>query len=262
MFEDEKIDFIESLPESDMILIIWIKLLTLAGKTNAKGYIFLTENIPYTDEMLAHKFRRPLNIVRLALETFKMLGMIEDDGQGIYITNWEKHQNIEGMERVRELTRNRVNKHRKEQKLLDCNVTSNATVTQSNAIDIDKELDIDKEKEYIPYAEVRDLYNQICASLPSIRTLSNNRKKSISARWKENKDIAVFEELFKKAESSEFLTGNNNRNWRADFDWLMNEHNMTKVLEGRYQSKPERKEPDATDFESYYGNEPTKEIDW
>ena len=61
MFEDEKIDFIESLPESDAILVIWIKLLTLAGKCNAGGFIFLTEKIPYTTEMLAHKFRRPIN---------------------------------------------------------------------------------------------------------------------------------------------------------------------------------------------------------
>ena len=56
MFEHEKLDFILSLPESDAIIIIWIRLLTLAGKVNVGGYVFLTENIPYTEEMLAHKF--------------------------------------------------------------------------------------------------------------------------------------------------------------------------------------------------------------
>ncbi|NLC26147.1 MAG: replication protein, partial [Fastidiosipila sp.] len=64
MFDDEKIDFIESLPEADAILIIWIKLLTLAGKCNAGGFIYLADNIPYTEEMLTHKFKRPLNTVR------------------------------------------------------------------------------------------------------------------------------------------------------------------------------------------------------
>ncbi|MCR8983176.1 phage replisome organizer N-terminal domain-containing protein [Brevibacillus laterosporus] len=59
MFDDQKIDFLESLPEADAILVIWIKLLTLAGKCNAGGYIFLTESIPYTDEMLSHKFKGP-----------------------------------------------------------------------------------------------------------------------------------------------------------------------------------------------------------
>lgn len=99
MFQDEKIDYIESLPEADAILIIWIKLLTLAGKCNSNGFIFLTENIPYTYEMLAHKFRRPINVVKLALQTFNNLEMIVLDGDFIKIANWEKHQNIEGMEK-------------------------------------------------------------------------------------------------------------------------------------------------------------------
>lgn len=145
MFEDEKIDFIESLPESDAILIIWIKLLTQAGKTNSNGYIFLTEQIPYTDEMLAHKFRRPLSVVKLALQTLKKLEMIEFDDNGfLKITNWEKHQNIEGLDKIREQTRRRVAKFREKQAELPIsNVTCNVTVTDGNETDID--IDIDKE---------------------------------------------------------------------------------------------------------------------
>ena len=102
-FDDEKIKLIESMPEADMVLIIWVKLLTLAGKKNMNGYIFLTENIPYTEEMLATVFNRPVNTIRLALETFKNFKMIEYNGKGeIRIANWEKHQNIEGMKRIRE----------------------------------------------------------------------------------------------------------------------------------------------------------------
>lgn len=151
MFEDEKIDYIESLPEADAILVIWIKLITQAGKCNANGFIFLTEQIPYTEEMLAHKFRRPLNVVRLALQALKNLQMIEMDDAGyVKITNWEKHQNIEGLDKIREQTRKRVAKHREKQAELPLsNVTSNVTVTDGNEtdIDIDKELDIDKDKE-------------------------------------------------------------------------------------------------------------------
>jgi len=112
MFDDEKIKLIEAVPEADMILVIWIKLLTLAGKKNMNGYIFLTENIPYTDEMLATIFMRPLNTIRLALETFKNFGMINYNGDGqMKITNWEKHQNVEGLERIRELGRKRQAKY-------------------------------------------------------------------------------------------------------------------------------------------------------
>lgn len=114
MFDDEKIRLIEAVPEADMILVIWIKLLTLAGKKNMNGYIFLTENIPYTDEMLATLFNRPINTIRLALDTFKNFGMINYNGEGqIRITNWEKHQNIEGLERIRELNKKRATDYRK-----------------------------------------------------------------------------------------------------------------------------------------------------
>jgi predicted phage replisome organizer len=92
MFDDEKIKLIESMPDKDAILIIWIKLLVQAGRTNANGYIFLNEKIPYTEEMLATIFNRPINTVRLALKTFKEFNMIEMDEKGLLVTNWNKHQ--------------------------------------------------------------------------------------------------------------------------------------------------------------------------
>ena len=157
-FDDDKITLIENTPEADMVLIIWIKLLCLAGKKNRAGYIFLTEKIPYTDEMLATVFNRPLNTVRLALATFKKLEMINMDAAGVIkITNWEKHQNIEGMERIRELARLRQAKKRKREKqiLLEA---SNGTSRDNHDSRLDKTRE-DKNKEIV---KVRQL---IAASL-------------------------------------------------------------------------------------------------
>jgi predicted phage replisome organizer len=146
MFEDEKIKLIESMPEKDSILIIWIKLLAQAGKTNASGYLYLNENIPFTDEMLATIFNRPLNTVRMALEVFEKFGMIEiDNNQFISISNWEKHQNVDGLEKIREQERLRKQKQREKQKLLSVSRDSHGTVTLGHATDID--LEIDKEKD-------------------------------------------------------------------------------------------------------------------
>ena len=90
----------------------------------------------YTDEMLATIFQRPLNTVRMALGVFEQFGMIEIIDGVITLPNWEKHQNIDGMERIKEQTRNRVARHREKQKNLAlCNVTSNVTVTQGNALE-------------------------------------------------------------------------------------------------------------------------------
>lgn len=116
IFDDEKIKLIEAMPDRDAILIIWIKLLTQAGRCNASGYLLLNQNIPYTDEMLSTIFNRPLNTVRMALEIFKSFGMIELIENAFCISNWEKHQNIEGMDLIREQTKQRVAKHREKQK--------------------------------------------------------------------------------------------------------------------------------------------------
>ena len=138
MFEDEKIDFIESLPEADTLLVIWIKLLTMAGKCNSGGYIFLTDTIPYDEEMLAHRMRRPINIIKLALGTFQKLGMIQTNENGLLITNWAKYQNIQGLDTIREQNKLRQQRFRRNQKLL---TDSNVTVTLNNAIEEERELE-------------------------------------------------------------------------------------------------------------------------
>jgi len=133
MFDDEKIKIIESMPDRDAILIIWIKLISLAAKTNANGWIYLTEEMPYDEDSLATVLNRPVNTVKLALSLFEKYSMIETGGNGgIFITNFEKHQNIEGLERIREQSRLRVAKHREKQKQL---TQGNVTSRYSNAPD-------------------------------------------------------------------------------------------------------------------------------
>lgn len=249
MFDDEKIKIIENMPESDSILIIWIKLLTLAGKTNANGYIFLTENIPYTDEMLSTIFNRPLNTVRLALETFRKFGMIQYNNDGIlHVTNWEKHQNIEGLERIREQTRKRVARHRAKKKLQKGqNKDSNVTVTLRNAteeegeedIDIDIEEDIDNKEPPVPYKKIQELFNSICKSYSKVMAIGSARKRHLKARWKQfDYSLNTFKTAFEKLEASDFCKGKNNRRWKAGFDWLIkNDNNMIKVLEDKYKNK-------------------------
>lgn len=134
IFDDEKILLIESMPDADAIIVIWFKLLVLAGRTNNCGALTINDTMPYSDEMLAAIFRRPLNTVRMALKIFEQFGMIEIINDTICIPKWEVHQNIEGMEKVREQTRERVAKFRekKKQELLEGVTLSNVTVTEQN----------------------------------------------------------------------------------------------------------------------------------
>ena len=158
VFDDEKIILIDALPERDGVLVIWFKLLCMAGKQNNGGVFMLNDKIAYTDEMLATIFRRPINTVRLALQTFENFGMIEIVNNTIMLANWEKHQNLKQLEQAKEKTRKRVAKHRAKQKLLasgeDCNALPNVTVTESNADREEKEKkerrkDLDKDVEAV-----------------------------------------------------------------------------------------------------------------
>ena len=118
MFDDEKIKIIQSMPEGDAILVIWIRIIALAGKCNAKGLVLIEDEFPYSDEMLATIFNKPLTTVRLALGTFEKFRMIERTEKGIYISNFEKHQNTEGMEKIREQARIRKQREREKKRAL------------------------------------------------------------------------------------------------------------------------------------------------
>lgn len=153
MFENRKIRHLRKLPDGNNIVLIWVMLLSLAGKCNAGGMIFLTENIPYTSKMLADELDFEENTVILALDALESLGMIRRDGF-LMIEDWASHQNLEGLDKIREQTRKRVAKYRESQRALqsheeetECNVTDNATVTQSNAprIRIREEEDIEED---------------------------------------------------------------------------------------------------------------------
>lgn len=142
IFDDEKMLLIESMPEADSVIVIWFKLLCMAGKQNNSGVFMLNDRIAYTDEMLATIFRRPLNTVRLAIKTFENFGMIKIIDNVLTIPNWEKHQSLDELEKVREKNRNRVAAYREKQKLLadrGCNVTGHYIVTPCNAIDKNRE---------------------------------------------------------------------------------------------------------------------------
>ena len=142
IFNNRKIKQIECLPEGDTLLIIWLKLLVLAGNINDGGLIYLTREIAYTDDMLANAFGKPLQVIKMALGVFERFEMIEIIDNIIQISNWEKYQNIEGMEKVREQNRQRNIAYRKRKK--EALLTDDVIVTSRDAIDIEE--DIDKNK--------------------------------------------------------------------------------------------------------------------
>ena len=146
---NRKIKQIELMPEGDAILVIWLKLLLLAGNINDGGAIYLTPEIPYTDEMLANELRKPLTTVRLALSVFEKYGMIEIVDDILMLSSWEKYQSADKLAEIREKNRIRQANYKKKQKeLASGNVSSNVTVTLGNAVEEEGEEEGDSEEEF------------------------------------------------------------------------------------------------------------------
>lgn len=150
VFDDEKIVLIESMPEADSIIVIWFKLLCLAGKQNNGGVMMLNDRIAYTDEMLSVIFRRPINIVRLALQTFESFEMVEVVRGAYTIPNWDKHQSLDAYEKKKQKDRERIAQKRAEKKALIASETDMShdilrQVAESRIVE--EERDKDKEED-------------------------------------------------------------------------------------------------------------------
>lgn len=196
IFDDEKMKLIDEMPENDAIFRIWVYLLSLAGKTNDSGLVYLSNHIPYTDEMISALCNRPVSTVRLALKTFKDFGLIEIyDDNLISISNWNKHQNIDGMDKIREQNRLRKQAQRERQALLSGHVTSR----DGHAIEEDKNKNKNKRKnnnnmsgkpdDVIPYSEILEYLNKKTGR--RFRDVEAN-KKLIRARWNEGYKLEDF----------------------------------------------------------------------
>lgn len=158
MFEsNRKIKQIETMPEGDTILVIWLKLLLLAGNINDRGAIYITPEIPYTEEMLATELRRPITTVRMALSLFQSFGMIEIVDNVYYLSAWDKYQSTDKLQELREKDRERKRKKRAEQKALltageqmstDGPRTLNGQSTGCPLLEEEGEEDKEKEEEF------------------------------------------------------------------------------------------------------------------
>ena len=134
MFDNRKIKAIRKLPEGNNIILIWVMLLSLAGRCNASGIIFLTANIPYTNKMLSDELDFEESVICIALDTLEKFGMItRDENLLISVNNWAEYQSVDGMERIREQNRIRnieYRKRRKEQR--ENNIMHDITVMDSS----------------------------------------------------------------------------------------------------------------------------------
>ena len=171
-FNNRKIKQIKKMPDGDALVVIWIDLLCLSGTLNESGMFFITKDIPYTDEMFSTEFDRPLQTIRLALQTFQFFGMIEVTDNVYCVTNWEKYQNNDKMQESKKQGALRQAKYRenhpKQLKSGKSDVIVTLPVTGSNAIELELELDINKkEKKKKSAPKEQSRYNEFVEEYPN-----------------------------------------------------------------------------------------------
>lgn len=221
LFDDEKIRFIENekKTKADTIIVIWFKLLCLAGKLNSRGYLKITDKIPYTEELLADYVKRDIKIVKMALNIFRDLAMIHYDNGTIVITNWEKYQNVDGMEKIKQQNKERQARHRAKKNNVTNNVTNNGSITLDNETESDIESDIEREVEIRLNDYLRLMMtdiNKTCEIL-GFNTLSVDQWEIIKSKWLTHLSVS---EILKSVEKAK---RNNPKNLFAYTDTIIKE---------------------------------------
>lgn len=230
MFDNKKIRHIRKLPEGNNIVLIWMMLLTMAGRCNSNGIIFLTENIPYTNKMLADELDFDESVIELALTILEKFGMITRDGTLLSIPGWEEHQNIDGLEKIREQTRKRVAEHRKRQKELS---------EEERMPEIPEQISC--EKDLVKPGDVQkvvDEWNNLQQfGIQPIARMTARRTQMLKARIREYGMDKVMEAI-EKVKKSDFLTGRK-KDFIITFEFFINPNKFIKILEGFYDNRNE-----------------------
>lgn len=237
MFDNKKIRHIRKLPEGNNIVLIWMMLLTMAGRCNSNGIIFLTENIPYTNKMLADELDFDESVIELALTILEKFGMITRDGTMLSIPGWEEHQNIDGLEKIREQTRKRVAEHRKRQKELS---------EEERMPEIPEQISC--EKDLVKPGDVQkvvDEWNKLQQfGIQPIARMTARRTQMLKARIREYGMDKVIEAL-RNVQNSDFLMGKKT-DFMINFEWFVKPNNFLKILENKYHNREDMRNGTGT----------------
>lgn len=264
-FEDDAISWLEEQPNGKEYSLFYLKLCLKSLKTSGIMIRRVGEMlVPYDYKKLAEITNTCPDTVLVAMQLLTKIGLVKvlENGE-LYLSQ------IESLIGSQSVGAFKKQQQRQRQQALQTTpppeIPENTTGGQGAdncptdiEIEIDKEIDIDIERETeterernrIDYQKIVNAYNDTCVSLPSVNKLSDSRKKAIKARINSGYSIEDIKLCFAKAEKSSFLKGKNNRNWHADFDWLMKDANIAKVLDGKYDDYGSTEQAENNDLQT------------
>lgn len=260
----DTVDYLMSQPNGANYVVLYqmlcLKTINTEGKLSRQiGEIL----IPYDIEKIQRDCKWfSIDTIRVALNLYRSFGLIYEDQNGTLVLT--DHNSLVGSETDYAEKNRRM---RAQQAALlesghnvSADVSADVSTENRDKISDIRDLDITDEEREIegediavpqaetapppsrlppcPFKKIMELYHQICVSYPRIEDIEGERKKAVAARWRKYGDIAVFERVFRIAQASSFMKGDNGRDWHADFDWMMRPSNIVKILEHKYDDKP------------------------
>lgn len=261
----DTIDYFMSQPNGANYVVLYQMLCLKTINTNGRLSRQIGEIIiPYDVEKIQRDCKWfSVDTVRVALGLYRAAGLIYEDVDGTLVL--ADHNNLVGSEtdaaaRMRNMRAERENAlpERETTAEQSANIVTQEIENRDQSLDV-RDLDITNEDREIeredravtqaetapppsrlppcPFKKIMDLYHQICVSYPRIEDIEGERKKAVSARWRKYNSLDIFKELFQIAQASSFLKGQNDRNWVADFDWMMKPSNFSKIREHKYDNR-------------------------
>ncbi|MBO5773511.1 MAG: phage replisome organizer N-terminal domain-containing protein, partial [Clostridia bacterium] len=116
LFEDEKIIMLSTRQNGESLILMWLKLLCLAGKINDGGAITIGEQKPYTAEMLSKILHKTLDETNSALDIFEEYDMISRKNGIVKILSWDRYQNVKSLKKIKVANAKKQEEKRKEER--------------------------------------------------------------------------------------------------------------------------------------------------
>lgn len=229
-FSSPKIKKLRKIAGGDTYTIIYLKMQLLSVKNSGVIEFSGVENT--FEEELALVLDEDVDNIAVTLRFLESQNLIESDGCNSYLLK-EAAESIgsecESAERMRLFRAKKAELPSQ----CDANVRPCDVPLISNSISSSK-----SKSDSIIYKDILELFKKTCVSLPVPKKLTDKRRSAIKKAQKDVEEFGGWEKYFSEIESSDFLTNRCKNGWRADFDWILAEKNMVKIMEGNYRNKP------------------------
>lgn len=228
---------------STLAKIVFIGLFSLAddeGRGRCNPVYLKSTLFPYEESIRSADIDKTLSEISSNMSVV----LYSCNGSSYYsLLSWDTFQKIDrpSQSKIPEYNESTMNL------LFDEYSTSNRRTVAPNKKKIEDNKNIKEENRN----KIVEIYNTYCVNLPQVKKLTEKRNKAIDNFLKEF-STEQFEEICKIANVSNFLIGNNDRNWKADFDFIMRTDKATAILEGKYSQNKKNNAGSFDDFKELW----------